>query len=141
MEARHRRIKRIRGLQPGYISVVSETALKAVNAKLEAAKDPFAVYDYAEALDALLAILPPEAKARITKTLGIDIDRVIDDALEACERDPYAHPYSNATKCLQELKRDLDKFLRIIFDVAHREGLFVIEKEVEASMEAGGYEV
>ena len=123
------RFKTVRALQPGFIAVVSEVALQALKAKIEAARNVFAAYDYAEALDALISILPPEAKQDITKRLGIDVDTVVSEALESCEDDPHAHPYVNASRCLRQLKGDLDKLLRVVFDVAHRRGLFVVERE------------
>ena len=128
--------KEVRALQPGYIAVISEVALQALRAKIEAARNPFAAYEYAEALDALISILPPEAKQDITKRLGIDVDVVVQEALQSCERDEFAHPYVNEARCMRRVKEDLDKLLRVVFDVAHRRGLFVIEKEVTMSREA-----
>lgn len=136
MAARRASYKTVRALQPGFVAVISEVALQAVRAKIEAARNPFAAYDYAEALDALISILPPEAKADITKRLGVDVDLVVDEAMGSCESDPAAHPYINATRCLRRVKEDLDKLLRVIFDVAHRRGLFVIEREVVYGGEA-----
>ena len=124
------RMKTIRALQPGFIAVISEVAIEALRAKIQAARNPFAAYDYAEALDALISILPPEAKQDITKRLGVDVDIVVQEAMAGCEEDPYAHPYVNTSRCLQRVKEDLDKLLRIVFDVAHRRGLFVVEREV-----------
>ena len=129
------RIRMVRALQPGFIAVISEVALQALRAKIQASRDPFAAYDYAEALDALISILPPEAKQDITNRLKVDVDTVVQEALESCEEDPHAHPYVNATRCLRQVKEDLDKLLRVIFDVAHRRGLFVVEKEVMYSRE------
>lgn len=129
------RAMRVKGLQPGYIAVVTETALQAIRAKIEASRNPFAAYDYAEALDALISILPPEAKADLTKKLGVDVDIVVQEALASCRRDPLAHPYVNESRCLRKVKEDLDKLLRVIFDVAHKRGLFVVEKEVMLSRE------
>jgi uncharacterized membrane-anchored protein len=37
----------VKALQPGFIAVLSEVALDAVKAKILAARDPFATYDYA----------------------------------------------------------------------------------------------
>lgn len=125
----------VKALQPGFIAVVSEVALQALKAKIQASRNPFAAYDYAEALDALISILPPDAKAEITKRLRVDVDVVVREALDSCDDDPQAHPYVNASRCLRRMKEDLDKLLRVVFDVAHRKGLFVIEKEVELSRE------
>ncbi len=129
------RYRTVRALQPGFIAVVTETAIQAIRAKIAASRNPFAAYDYAEALDALISILPPEAKQDITRRLNVDVDVVVREALDSCEEDPQAHPYVNASRCLRRLKEDLDKLLRVVFDVAHRRGLFVVEKEVIASRE------
>ena len=129
------RHRAVRALQPGYISVVSEVALEAVKAKINASRDPFSVYDYAEALDALISILPPEAKQDIITRLGVDVDVVVEDALSSCDRDEFAHPYVNEVSCLRRVKEDLDKLLRVVFDVAHRRGLFVVEREVAVGRE------
>ncbi len=128
-------LRTVRALQPGFVAVVSEVALQAVKAKIQAFRNPFAVYDYAEALDALISILPPEMKADITSRLGVDVDVVVREALGGCVEDPYAHPYVNASRCLRQVKKDLDKLLRVVFDVAHRRGLFVVEREVVYSRE------
>ena len=128
------RLVRVRGLQPGYISVVAEAAMQAVRAKIEAARNPLLTYDYAEAIDSLLSVMPPEVK-RILAKHEIDVDNVVSSALGKCERDEFAHPYVNEVRCLREVKRDLDKLLRLVFDAAHRVGLFVVEKEVVRSSE------
>ncbi|BAA79812.2 hypothetical protein ASQ66_gp11 [Aeropyrum pernix spindle-shaped virus 1] len=124
------RFRTVKSLQPGFIAVISEVALEAVKAKIAASRNPFAAYDYAEALDALISVLPPEAKQDITKRLGVDVDIVVEEALGSCSRDPNAHPYVNEARCLRRVKEDLDKLLRVVFDVAHRRGLFVVEREV-----------
>ena len=129
------RYRLVKALQPSYVGVVSEIALEAVRAKMSAARDPFATYDYAEAIDALVAIMPPEVKATLNRRLGVDVDTVVEEALNSCERDEYAHPYVNQARCLRVVKRDLDKLLRAVFDVAHRHGLFVVEREEVAGRE------
>ena len=126
----------IRGLQPGFINVIAETAMRVINAKMQSTRNIFAVWDYAEALDSLIGILPPEAKKDITDKLGVDVDIVIEEALANCRADPLAHPYVNNARCLKQVKKDLDKLFRIVFEVAHRRGLFVIEKEVFSGREA-----
>ena len=129
------KFRTVRALQPGFIAVISEVALQALRAKIQASRDPFAAYDYAEALDALISILPPEAKQDVTKRLGVDVDIVVQEAMAGCEDDPHTHPYINSTRCLRRVKEDLDKLLRVVFDIAHRRGLFVVEREVLASRE------
>lgn len=144
------REKTVKALQPSYISVVAQVALQALQAKILASRNPFAVYDYAEALDALIAILPPEAKQRLAYYLKLaeegegeldeetlrEVDNIVESTMARCIRDPLAHPYANATRCLRSVKIELDTLLRIVFDVAHRAGLFVVEREVELGREA-----
>ena len=143
------REKTVRALQPSYVSVVAQVALQALQAKIHASRDPFMVYDYAEALDALIAILPPEAKSRLAYYLKLaeegeeldeevlrEVDNIIENTMARCTHDPLAHPYANATRCLRSVKIELDTLLRIVFDVAHRAGLFVVEREVALGREA-----
>lgn len=129
------RFKQVRGLQPGYISVVAETALQAIRAKIMASRVPFFTYDYAEAIDALISIMPVEIKRALTENYRIDVDAVVSEALEHCKRDPLAHPYVNEVKCLKLVKQDLDKLLRIVFDLAHEHGLFVLERVIDYGRE------
>ena len=124
-----RRQRTIRGLQPSYISVITDTALQAIRAKIAAARNPFATYMYAEALDALIAILPPEVKKDLSN-YDVDVDTVLEEARSKCRPDPDNHPYVNTVQCLRLIKRDLDKLIRIVFDLAHRRGLFLLEREV-----------
>ena len=143
------RLKVVKALQPSYIGIVAEVALKALQGKVEAARNPFAVYDYAEALDALIAILPPEAKAKLAYVLRLagegedinedvmrEVDNIVENTMVKCTQDPLAHPYVNASRCLRSVKMELDALLRIVFDIAHRVGLFVVEKDEEISREA-----
>ncbi len=143
------REKTVRALQPSYISVVAQVALQALQAKILASRNPFAVYDYAEALDALIAILPPEAKSRLAYYLKLasegeeldeevlrEVDNIVENTMSRCSQDPLVHPYVNASKCLRSVKVELDTLLRIVFDVAHRAGLFVVEREVMRGREA-----
>ena len=133
-------IRTIKGYQPSYISIITETALRAINAKIEASRNPLLVYDYAEAIDALVSILPVDIKRELKQKHGIDVDVVVEEALSSCRRDPYAHPYVNDVRCLREVKRDLDDLLRVVFDIAHRKGLFVVEQAIQYSSEGGGEE-
>lgn len=139
----------VKALQPGYIAVVSDVALRALQAKIAAARNPFAVYDYAEALDALIAVLPPEAKNRLAHYLKIaaedeeltddelrEVDSIVENMMARCKHDEFAHPYANAVRCLRGVKGELDSLLRLVFDVAHKTGLFVVEKEVTMGREA-----
>ena len=134
-------MKEIRGMQSPYAGVLNQVVLTIVELKLQSARDPYATWDYAEALDAFMIILPIEVKNRIARMLGIEdlpwATDIISDEYEKCmaERDPYTPLPASEAHCLRRARSQLDMLFRLMFNEAHRAGLFIIERSITVRRE------
>lgn len=123
--------KELKGLQYNYNALLLEVVKTALDYKLMARRNPFITTTlYAEAVDNLLLLLPIEAKQELAEH-GIDVDTVISEAMQNCERPPYIHPYVTDANCLSLAKQKLDQLLRALLDIGHEHGLFLIERRTQ----------
>jgi len=129
-----------RGVHPVYM-VLARALDRALEAKIESARAPMASWDYAEAVDAVLFLMPTEVKSRLAEGFGGPVWAIelLGEAVDECmkERDPYEPEPAVYRRCLRSARREVDALFRLVLDAAHEYGLFVLEKRTRRARERG----
>ena len=133
-----------RAIHATYV-VFTKAVEEMIEAKLESARNPWRTWDYAEAVDAIIILLPPDVKTALTMTLrqaGIE-ERWATELLERVYRecmakaDPYTPAPESEARCLMEARAEVDAMAEAVIEKAHEHELFILTRDVRRGGERG----